>query len=398
MALSTTAITSLERARAHLRLSPLDARYQADAILIYQSDTVTFSAATVAVSATTLTLDTTPNAGDTTFSLALGANDTIGELVTQINTFGNGWVAQSITHLDAASLNLVPIAATNALGLANRLVLEIVAVRDLELIIEEITDKIERYLKRHVVIRDFDELHVLNGTPIEVISLREPDVTEIERVSIDSREAFRATYNGADQSATIEITDAQVTLRSRGGTLTETPITFAANTTVAAVVTAINLVAGWVATTSRDGPSVHLVRTAAQDVRGVTTSLYTWLDISDFYRADYEAGLIWLDSAVWPYALRDWWLADRSIMVEYAAGLSATTAAVPDDIQHVALRLISTAWNERGIGSTGTIRSRSLGDYSETLLTPAELAGGGGSTSARNAWQDDLVHYVRMGA
>lgn len=393
MALSATAIVTLERVKSWMGLSDTDAGLQVPAIRLWEGDTGTFSAATVAVGTGTVTLDTTPNTDDATIDITAAGNDTLTELVTTIAGTGT-WEAQLLGLSDAASTDLLEIAATNALGLANALTLDAVDNRRLEVIIEGVTQEIETYLDRIVVSRDVSEIvHVdPSGLPRE-FTLANPDATAIERLSIDSRVVLRVEYTGSDPRAWVEVTDTSVKLLSRSGaTTTENELTFASNATVSAMETAIDAVSGWSATVpstvDTNEPTAFLAREGVRDAKDREVPLYSWEDFEGDYVVDYDAGSVSFEVLTWPFALRSrpgFNGSRRRIQVGYIAGF----ATVPADIEIVALQMVAEEFNQAGRDET--LASESLDGYSYSRTAQA-----GAAIESRRDWRARLDKYVRL--
>ena len=365
MALSSIAMTTVAKAKAHLRLNDSDPQVQANAIDIYHDESVSATAATVEVTDTTIVLIITGggNAGTDTLTLADAANDTITELVGVINALAKGWVATALYLGDADTGDLVIVAATSAFATSARQTLKIVSNRQLELMIEGVTDEIEKWLDDGIVSRTYSEVYHFdpaNGSLSE-FSLRHANVTLVTRIALGSVAAMRVQYTGSDERAWVEVTATGVTTISRtGATTTTTASTFASNVSVAAMVTTIAALSGWSATTVLAGPSAFLVREGVRDAKDREITLATWEDYEGDYIVDYEAGIITLDGRGWPYSITNP-TAARRVLVDCTAGF----ASVPDDVDRAVLKAVATEWESAGRDET--LQTESLEDYSYSL-------------------------------
>lgn len=390
MALSSTAITTLARAKGFLRLNDVSPSFHRGGIDIYYDRNVgtTASAATVEVRDTDLVLAGTNDAPSTdfTYDLTAAANDTITELVAVINAeAGSAWVATALYHGDADTNDLVAGVSASAFGIAARQTLQIRNNRFVELLIEASTIEIETWLGRDIASRNYSELHNMRraGGTKELV-LRHPDVTAVTRVSLDSSRAMTVTYTGTDESARVEVSSTAVRTISRtGATTTDTSSTFAGNVTIAAMVTAIDAIGGgWDAVTVTDGPSAFLVREGVRDCLDHVIDLYSWDDYEGDYVVDYDAGTIDFDGWVWPYSLRINPPSVARLQIDYTAGF----ATIPADIDLIALEMVVALFHN--VARDNSIQSQSLGDFSETMVLTS------GSTRSFD-WQRRLEKYRR---
>lgn len=384
MALSSIAMTTVAKAKAHLRLNDSDPQIQANAIDIYHDQSSSATAATVEITGTTLVLVITGggNAGTETRTFSDSTDDTITELVAVINALGTGWVAAALYHGDADPTDLVISSATSAYGTSARQSLKIVANRVIELMIEGVTDEIESWLDRGIVSRTYSEVYHFdpaNGALSE-FSLREPDVTAITRLSLGSIAAMRVKYTGSDERAWIEVTDTGLTASSRTGSTTTTvaSTTFSGNVSVSDLVTVIAAATGWSASTVTEGPSAFLVREGVRVAKDREITLASWEDYEGDYIVDYEAGLITLNGGGWPYSITNP-TAARRVLVDFTAGFSS----VPDDVDRAVLKAVATEWESAGRDET--LQSESLEDYSYSLKSDLDPP-----------WHKTLAGYRRV--
>ncbi len=386
MSLSSIAMTTVAKVKAHLRLNDSDPQIQANAIDIYHDESSSATAATVEVTGTTIVLVITGggNAGTDTLTLGDAANDTITELVAVINALSKGWVATALYLGDADTDDLIITSATSAFATSARQTLKIVANRIIELMIEGVTDEIENYLDRGIVSRTYSEVYHFdpqNGA-LREFSLHEPDVTAVTRLSLGTLAAMRVQYTGSDERAWIEVTDTGLTASSRTGNTTTTvaSTTFSGNANVSDLVTVIAAASGWSATTQTEGPSAFLVREGVRDAKDVEVTLQSWEDFGGTYVTDYEAGIITFGS--WDGGQR--FITNnpglvRRVSVDYTAGF----ASVPDDVDRAVLKAVATEWESAGRDET--LQSETLVDYSYSLKSDLDPP-----------WQNTLARYRRM--
>ena len=393
MTLSAIALTTVERAKAHLGLSDASASYRTDALdIYYATDQGAATSATIEVRENTI-VGSAPGGTGFSFDMSL-VGLTISSLATLINATA-GWVATALTYGDAVSASLVEAVATSCFGVANRKKLLIPNDRKMEFIIERVTGEIEKWLDRGILSRNYDELYDGEaGVDINGITLRQPDVTGVTSLFAVASHVLTVRYGGTNPRATIEVTDTGVVLRSRSGStvlVTTATTTFVISPTISSMASAIGAVTGWTASVPLgiDGndPSAFLLREGVRNTKSVDVALNGWEDYNSDYTVDYTAGLITFGPDRWPLRANEWddWTGKRRLRLIYTAGL----ATVPADVDGVALEMISAEWN--AAISDPLLQSESIGSYSYTL-TAARLDSG--TTAAKN-WQKRLAGYRR---
>ena len=248
MTLSAIALTTVDRAKAHLGLSDASSSFRVDALdIYYDTNAGAGSTGTVEVRENTIIGLST---GGTGFSLDLtNVNyDTIGELVTAINAVA-GWVATALTYSDAASADLIEAASQSCYGIALRKRLLIPNNRKIEYIIDGASAEIEKWLDRGILTRSYDELYDDDsGLSTDTVTLRQPNVTGVTSVFVAASLVMTVKYSGTSPRATVEVTDTGVVLRSRTGATTAITIsttTFVISPNLTQMAAAIGAVTGW---------------------------------------------------------------------------------------------------------------------------------------------------------
>lgn len=252
----------------------------------------------------------------------------------------------------------------------------------LTLLIDKTSRRITDYLNREIVSQSFtNELYEWPWT--RNLVLKQPDVSAVGFLACEKDSAFTASYSGSDTHARIEVTDTQVTLVSRAGaTSTSNALTYASNATVGAIVTAINAVSGWTATTVTDGPSAYLARSGSKSAKSNTVTVEAWTEYTGEYATNYKTGIItfgagrWYDFSGYP----DY--TPNMVRVDYTAGFST----IPEGVELTCMEMVRDAWFNRARDTT--LQSESLGDYSYTNAIP--------QVASNPTWVDRLSTYVRV--
>ena len=379
MALGTTAVTTLQRVKSLLMVHGSSPSFQVPALAVYYKST---GPATVEVTDVSVILVDDAATTTTLFS----GSTTITAMATAINAVAN-WNAEELTHTDAVSTDLVPTEAISALSVNDTQVLKVVANRDLELIIEAVSDEIEKYLQRNVVIRSVEDVQkVWRLADNRQFVLSQGDIEDFSRLQIGQGSAMTVTYTGAASRAQIEVTDTSIIYTDSNGT-TDDELLFsdAANDTVTEVVAVIEALAGWSATLVTAGPSTHLARTAGRAAKDRVLDFVAWEDLDGDYDVRFDSGVVTMSHGLWWPIGRNFAANPKRVRALYTAGIAATTAAVPHDIQQIAASLVAQEWLNRGRNLN--VQSESLGDYSYTTQS-------NGQDVAKD-WQDRLSGYKR---
>lgn len=252
----------------------------------------------------------------------------------------------------------------------------------LESIIEAVSDEVHTYLDRIIPSQSYTETQfVERGT----IFLKQPDVSAVTMLGLDSEAGLEVKYSGSDTHARVDVTETAVRTISRvGATSTTTTTTFAAQVTTAAMATTINALSGWTATVKNSRPSAYLIQNGARNAKDITVTLEVWKDTTLNYEVDYKAGIIKLveypgfqDYGAGypghPQFGRAW--------IEYTAGYSS----VPDDVEEWAYRMIARHYLQKG--DDPALQSESLGEYSYSKMTDKDFEA---------LWQGALWKYRRI--
>lgn len=367
MAVAANALCTLANTLSFMGLDADD--LPASGIALYHDGTGAVTAATVTVTDLTMTLVATGAATiTTTYTFSLAAFDTLGEIVTDINALAGtesaGWTARLLGPSAQASGDLIPQASTSAWGQDLEQVLNYQDVTLIESLIDAVSDAVEKYCGRNFVSADYREWH--DGMGEQTLALRHFPVTAIKRLATGSATAL--TVRGTtttDLRATVEVQDTQLVLSrfDSNGTEMVSNVTFASNPTASALVTAINLLSGWSATNGTNCISLDLHRLGGRDALNKSVEV-TFPDDSDLeYRVDEDAGTVELVRSEWFDRGGEWGTSgiaphgSRNVLVHYTGGY----ATVPDDLEQIALELVSEAYNARGKDST--LQSEGLGAY-----------------------------------
>jgi len=384
MALAANAITTVEKAKAWLRIDDTIGR---DAISIYHDGTSVEVSATVEVTETTIIGESLAGA-PANLSITFAAQTTVSAMVTAINAVA-GWVAKALYHGDALTADMVPKASTACFLQAQLTKLRIEETRGLELIIDGVTAEIETFLDRGIASRTYTEdIFLEPGYRLEQVMLREPDISSLDGVRIDSLIAASIQYTGADAKATVEVTETGVVTRSwASGVEDEDVSLFADNVTLAAMKTAVETDASWSMTigSAVDStlPSDILQRDGARPCKARPVNLRGWEDYDGEYSLRPLEGGIDFRELYWPFSSTDrisTRVGLRRMQASYTAGFST----VPPDIEQVALEMIESEYERAGRDEN--ILSETLGPYSYTLA---------GDLPQQLDWQQRIKRYSR---
>lgn len=244
MSVGTYALITLEDYKSWAEIG--SAELEADAFSIYCSSADATNA-TVKKTGNILTLVITggADAGTNAIDLTLAANDTLGELVTEINKL-SGWVANLEGWSSAPSTDLKNTGVTHCLGADDIQTLIFYDNYILEKLIDRAGSAIESYLRRNIKTRPYvnerydggsDSIFLKNYPLTAVIQVCE-GVEDVIRVRCDSTTA-RNAYVEVDAVA-------QTVKQMRDGTADATH-DLKTITTMTALATAMNAVSGWTA-------------------------------------------------------------------------------------------------------------------------------------------------------
>lgn len=362
MALTVSARASLvEKLRIKAGISDTDARFQVPALVLRETQSQNTSSSTVEVKAGSLVLVGNSSGTDT---VSFGTATTLDAVVTAIATAATGVEATRIApDGDEPSTNLLTIPATDILS--DDLTLYAFSTLLLDQLVDEALARAEAVCRTKL----FDD-----GVPVrrtlwregQHIVLDDAPVNRLDFMSVDSEDAFRATYTGAGVG-TIEVADDTLVVRTRtsGNTVTETDVDIStADVDVSDIVSTIDALSDWSATTLNDGRADVLVRMPPVRATSQPVTVERWVDADDDYRLDRKAGLVHLDSLV----LDRWYAGQRiggQLYVQYEAGYTT----LPADLEGLILNAAKAGLD--AIGQTSGLASERLGDYAYTMAPGA---------------------------
>lgn len=350
----------------------------AEAFSIYHDAGTGATAATITITDTTLTLTITggANAGSDSFTLGNASYDTMAELTAAITALNEGWQVILLCPSATSSTLLIPRQSTSVYGQAAGIRPTYTDAAHLENIINRASAKVETYLDRKILTRDYREW--VNGKAQNPILLRNYPVTAVQRMAYGSAVAIRVTGTSTTfVKSYVEVQDDRVVITSvdSGGAETDTNLTFATYGSASTLTTPIDALADYTAELVNNVASLDLHRAGGRSCKLKTIEL-TYPDCDDIrFRVDElngMAGIIgwdgygwgddWCDPCGFPQGF-------QNILVKYTGGY----ATVPYDIEQVVLELCQSMYNEQAADST--VESESLGDYSYST-------GGGGESQA----------------
>ena len=230
-----------------------------------------------------------------------------------------------------------------------------------EALIASVSAAIEKYCNRGLERTERTEYHTLRTGQV---FCRAYPIDHVARICSSSVDAL--TITGTGEVATFAVTATGLTLnRIASGTRTTTTLTFASNTTLTALATAIAAVTGWSATVASgygNYPSADLIEGQSGNAK-TTAPVGLWVDdTTPAYDIDTRTGVITLG-----HLGRNAWLADyrgcnvNRVRITYTGGY----ATVPADLQQACADLVGLKWNNKA----GAIQSESLGEYSYSIST-----------------------------
>lgn len=353
MALTNSARASLVTAlRLRAGISDTDPRIRQPALLVRDDGSTNSTSATVQVTDTAVVLT-----GDTsgTDTLTFSSHATLTAMAAAVGNAGDGRSATVIAPDGSeASTNLALLPATSTLS--GDVVLYVESEALLEQLVDDTLARMERYTRSRL----FDD-----GTDVDAVLwdhggqlvLDDGRVTSIRYVAVDSRDALRVRYTGSGRG-TISVTATAVELQTviPGNSTVVTTIQLDDSTAVQDVVDDINLVSGWTAELVEDGRSLDLVAFPPQDAEE-ELDVESWAEADDEYRADLDAGVVYLDGVTRSYGGSR--VAGQA-RVRYRAGWDP----LPADLEGVLLTAAKAGLDaqRRDAG----LQSETLGDYSWT--------------------------------
>lgn len=351
-------------------LSYLGHDAEQDAFWIYCSD-ATATVGTVQVAGNVLTLVHTsavPVTTTDTFNLTLPANLTVGLLVAAINALPAGvWQAGIYCHPSSTSTDLLETGVLNALLITNQQTLIITGDYLISQLIARAGDFLDRICGRNLESAEYTHERYDGGE--KKIFLKNWPVSEVTQISSGKINAIRIRYTSTTAyNAYVIVSTLGVTLVV-DGTASVVDLTFATNTTLLAMATAINAVAGWTATvaatTYNSYPSTQIFRKLNRFALNQDIYLEIPDEPIDGYEVEYESGILRLASGfIWGW---------RNIFVTYMGGY----VTIPPLLQQICIELVKSKYNL--IGKDASLKSEKIGRvYAYTMGDLDEALGSAG--------------------
>lgn len=224
-------------------------------------------------------------------------------------------------------------------------------------IVSTIQNSAERAIKNYCH-RDFGSTNYseyYDGNGGEYLQLDNYPITALTRVAMGRRSAIRVQNTSDNTSASVSVDSTGGLIFEKDGVTNSTGVTFAANETMGAVVTAINaLGSGWSATIEssdfNDFKSRELVEMYGKNA---IDSNWVYLDMPNEAIDDFE---------VFPargelFRLNGWTVGNRNIFVKYTAGLTT----IPDDLQ-LAVKIITKYFYQKRNEESYGVKDYAIGD------------------------------------
>lgn len=231
------------------------------------------------------------------------------------------------------------------------------------ILVTSIHTEVEKYISNYCR-RTFEEtsysLERYSGNGTRTIVLENYPVTYLDRVSIGTRDAIQITNTSSRTTATVSVTSTGLRLVKDG--TADSTVTFASNSTINDIVTAVNaLGSGWSATLlNSDYSGFVSSELIIQTAKNCINSKYVYLEIPDdedgTAELDYDTGVLKFTTG-FPRGF-------KNIFIDYTAGYSTST--MPADLklavkiicQHMYEKLKNTVfgvdfYNIGASGSTG---------------------------------------------
>ena len=179
-----------------------------------------------------------------------------------------------------------------------------------------------------------------SGKGFATLQLDDFPLTAVDRVSIGIIDVIRIKNTNSNSTASVSVTSTGLRLVKDG--TADTSVTFASNTTLTAIVSAINGVSGWSAEllTSNYG---SFKSSELLEWYGLNAINNNWVylripdDAEDEFEVDLERGWI-IKRSGWP---KGW----NNIVVDYTAGYSASN--MPEDLKEAIKHFIKVIYNKK---------------------------------------------------
>jgi len=191
-------------------------------------------------------------------------------------------------------------------------------------------EMVEKFVQENYCRRYFEETAYskerYDGTGHRYLYLKNYPLVYVDRVSIGTRNVIRVKNTTATSTASVSVVSTGVRLVADG--VANSTVLFATYTTLSAVATAINALAGWTAEMTSSSYS-SFKSTELLKVMGLNVVDSNWVDLEipedaeDDFRVYEKEGII--------YSPFKWPICSQCIIVDYTAGY--TTATMPKDLK-----------------------------------------------------------------
>lgn len=359
MAVGTYALTTVEKAKVHLRLTN-EALY-ANALSVQHVGDGTAATVSVSTSSTAIILTKTGGTSAGTDTLTYAVYATLGEMVTAINAIdreggGQTYQASLLGTSAADSADLVELTATDCDSEA--VTLEYVNEYLIEQLIDAATAWMETLCDRQFMSRDYTEFYDGNGS--RHLFVNHYPLTKVSRLSIgrESLLGVRCTASGATWASIMsDGTILTLTYDDSSGT-TSTTLAYATYATISALAAQIDATSGWESLSMGDFDDYLTVDIIDQPAH-YALSEYAYIEGP----ADAEAGYRWETGNGRLILSADFPTGNQNIFVEYTGGY----ATVPADLELACLEVVQSLYNRTR--RDADLASERLGDYGWTAKT-----------------------------
>lgn len=205
-------------------------------------------------------------------------------------------------------------------------------------------DRAEAWIKKYCR-REFEttsySLDRYDGNGTNYLYLRQYPVTSLDRIAIGVRDVLRVKNTNSATTASISVTSTGIRLVKDG--TADTTVTFADNTTLNTIATAISNVSGWTAEVISSSIYGSYKSSELLPIWGLNTIDSNWVNLSiaedaedSYYDLDPNNGTIYR-SARFPVGF-------QNIRVDYTAGY--TSGNCPDDLKLAVCIITKSLWNK----------------------------------------------------
>ncbi len=248
----------------------------------------------------------------------------------------------------------------------------------LEQYIDHATAKIERWIGRQILVRNYFEWY--GGNDVRSVRVKQYPINNVVGVYTGLAAALTiASTVSSDIRLTVSInTDplgtvangalapgVTLTRTTTAGTTSTNTLTFATYPDTTSLVAAINAITGYSATVTTAMRCAQLHPRAGGDIKMATVVL-TGVNVSSEFVYDSYLGIVTIRQDAFPTMGQHharFPSALQSTLIEYSAGYTA----VPDDIHQACLVIAGTMYLSRK--SDTSLQSESLGDYSYSMAS-----------------------------